>query len=109
MTWIPVTERMPDSVCETLAYSTDGLTHVATYTSNGFKIPYGPWPDYLLCVTHWMPLPDPPPRKLTHREALEKAVEAIEMFSTGLCQDQDGVYRAIPFYDILPELKAALA
>lgn len=52
--WIPVSERLPGNGTLVLTYSTD--EGMATYYYSGAM--YQPWWD--TCVTHWMPLPEPP-------------------------------------------------
>ena len=61
--WIPVTERLPEELQEVLTYSdfrgTNGFEdceYQIAYLYNGkFNILNRPE-----CVTHWMPLPQPP-------------------------------------------------
>lgn len=107
MTWIPVTERLPDDGVEALVLDFGLKIHIGRFISHGgWRVLCSP--ESLLLsesqVTHWMPLPDPPPRKLTHWEALEKAVAALEAYKDG------GGFRGDWCFDgILPELKAALA
>lgn len=67
--WIPVTERLPESVCKSYLCLTDTGYHCEVRWTNNV---YGLWksdnkwgwsiadvPQYCK-VTHWMPLPEPP-------------------------------------------------
>ena len=64
--WIPVTERLPDNIDEEVlvcneGYGKDGtgFATVAVYNGNGW-LECWERKQYLACITHWMPLPEPP-------------------------------------------------
>ena len=96
--WIPVSERLPD-VGTMVLVSLPKAVREADCTPLGLCDIYGHvWES----ATHWMPLPDPPPRKLTHKEALELAVSTLDRYlPTG-----NGTLNEL--CDILPKLREAL-
>lgn len=58
--WIPVTERLPEAGGVVLGYMRSGDYRTLKYKNNTQR-----WEGLLLdyekeCVTHWMPLPEPP-------------------------------------------------
>lgn len=55
--WIPVEERLPEDMQETLCCFDDGFIATATY-----MVKYKDWELWQDAgeVTHWMPLPEPP-------------------------------------------------
>lgn len=64
--WIPVTEKLPDNIDEEVlvcneGYGKDGtgFATVAVYNGNGW-LECWERKQYLACITHWMPLPEPP-------------------------------------------------
>ena len=103
--WIPVSERLPEKCAEVVVlHATRGRLIACLRTKDGILEWCSPnlaWYDREL-VTHWMPLPDQPPRKLTHKEALELAVSTLDRYlPTG-----NGTLNEL--CDILPKLREAL-
>ncbi len=108
--WIPVSERLPD-VGTMVLVSLPKAVREADCTPLGLCDIYGHvWES----ATHWMPLPDPPPRKLTHEEALRKAYESIIKFrmdddsAKGLTSNYTALRPYTYFDDILTQLREAL-
>jgi hypothetical protein len=65
--WVAVSERLPETNCEVLAYKANGLIAQMSFHSPfdsgkqqfhwwGFKT----WLNQHSQVTHWMPMPEPP-------------------------------------------------
>lgn len=61
MTWIPVSERLPENEDEVLVYSDYYGWQVAIYSSDGYwlLIERG----VLIGISHWRPLPEPPEKE----------------------------------------------
>ena len=64
--WIPVTERLPDNIDEEVLVCNEeyeksflGFVTVAIYDGSGW-LECWQREKYVACVTHWMPLPEPP-------------------------------------------------
>ena len=57
--WIPVTERLPDNDTYILV-TTDGVTASAYWHNDRFYAFTASGVATVGCVTHWMPLPEPP-------------------------------------------------
>ena len=57
--WIPVTERLPDNDTYILV-TTDGVTASAYWHNDRFYAFTAIGVATVGCVTHWMPLPEPP-------------------------------------------------
>lgn len=60
MTWIPVSERLPENENEVLVYDDDMGCQVAFYCDDEWL-----WSErgLLVNVTHWQPLPEPPEKE----------------------------------------------
>lgn len=64
--WVSVSDRLPDNIDEEVlvcneGYGKDGtgFATVAVYNGNGW-LECWERKQYLACITHWMPLPEPP-------------------------------------------------
>ena len=58
--WIPVTERLPESLGLVVALTTGGDRIIAQHDRHGW-LRYGGYEcERLRPITHWMPLPEPP-------------------------------------------------
>jgi len=67
MHWVSVTDRLPETNCDVLAYKQNGLITQMSYHApfdSGKRIfqwwGFGSWLDQHSQVTHWMPMPKPP-------------------------------------------------
>ena len=60
--WIPVTERLPEERCDYLVFAVGGAwrqissIEIAYWDGDRFRV------QSFNAVTHWMPLPEPPPK-----------------------------------------------
>jgi hypothetical protein len=66
--WISVNDRLPETNCDVLVAKTNGRVFQMSYHApfdSGKRIfqwwGFGKWVDQHSQVTHWMPLPSPPP------------------------------------------------
>ena len=58
-TWIPVTERLPESDTAVIVATDSGMVFQCLYAYDGWDL----WDGYTVNITHWMPLPEPPKEK----------------------------------------------
>lgn len=61
--WISVKERLPEKLTEVVAYdSTHKIVHAMVYDGEGFRVHRCVRDEWIYdaCITHWMPLPQPP-------------------------------------------------
>lgn len=63
--WVSVKDRLPDTFDEVLVYSNDCFISIAWRETEKRKNGIVGWhwnsyPEIFGCVTHWMPLPNPP-------------------------------------------------
>ena len=54
--WIPVTERLPEKNTAVIVATDRGDTFQCLYAYDGWDL----WEGYIINITHWMPLPEPP-------------------------------------------------
>lgn len=66
--WISVKERLPEKLTEVIAYdSTHKIVHAMVYDGEGFRVHRCVRDEWIYdaCITHWMPLPEPPKEEQT--------------------------------------------
>lgn len=54
--WIPVKERLPESDTAVIVATDNGMVFQCLYAYDGWDL----WDGYMVNITHWMPLPEPP-------------------------------------------------
>lgn len=63
--WIPVSERLPETTCRNFVMTSHGITVIAYFDGNVWR--YGETL-FVVDVTHWMPLPQPPKGEIYETE-----------------------------------------